>query len=616
MTVSITTNKNIYDGDAATTQWPFTFPVLAEEDVEVHVTDAELIETTIDPSLYTVDIGNARVTYPLSGSPLPADGTTITLIRIVALSQETDYQNQGSFNAETLETALDKMTMEIQQVSESVSRAVKYPIDTTPTVTDTETFISTISEIANAAIDAATEASDAEDTAALWAQLVGAYVEATSLSAKEWAVGVYKRGVAAFGSAKDWAILTGAVVDDAALSAKEWAIGVFKRGVAGFGSAKDWATYTGGTVDNAEYSAKKYAQDAAASAASIATPIPIASGGTNSTTALSNNRVMQSSAGKISEAAAITANRAITSDANGVPVAAPSGLTDTQLGYLLNLFKYRRPALVYISATVVGGETGIDGTSGDCQILFPDGSLRTDSDTTRIRMTISQNAVFNNATRANNVGGLRTGSVASNAWYAVYAVKVTAGSGAATDFVLVADVVFPIQANFATLNTNFGTNGWIYLGMIRYGDNAGATGVILNFVMAGNITKFINAMDPSNNSVTTGIKLATTAGATTLTYTPTAGSGATDIPAHLPLVQYSCFSGSTNVAGIAVRSAASGRTYMALVGGSSVTAGVTYFCSATEGSLVTNGGSVSAGITISIGAFTDGVLGVGTNPVL
>jgi hypothetical protein len=48
--------------------------------------------------------------------------------------------------------------------------------------------------------------------------------------------------------------------------------------------------------------------------------LAVARGGTNSTTALNNNRVMQSSAGAIVEAAAITASRALKSDANGIPV--------------------------------------------------------------------------------------------------------------------------------------------------------------------------------------------------------------------------------------------------------------------------------------------------------
>jgi hypothetical protein len=60
--------------------------------------------------------------------------------------------------------------------------------------------------------------------------------------------------------------------------------------------------------------------------------LPIANGGTNSGTALSNNRVMQSSGGKIVEAAAITGNKALISDANGIPT--QSTVTNTELGYV------------------------------------------------------------------------------------------------------------------------------------------------------------------------------------------------------------------------------------------------------------------------------------------
>ncbi len=60
--------------------------------------------------------------------------------------------------------------------------------------------------------------------------------------------------------------------------------------------------------------------------------LPIANGGTNSSTSLNNNRVMQSSGGAIVEAAAITASRALASDSNGIPVA--SSTTATEVGYV------------------------------------------------------------------------------------------------------------------------------------------------------------------------------------------------------------------------------------------------------------------------------------------
>ncbi len=64
----------------------------------------------------------------------------------------------------------------------------------------------------------------------------------------------------------------------------------------------------------------------------LTTPLSIGQGGTNSSTALNNNRVIQSSGGAIVEAAAITAARALISDANGIPT--HSAVTSTELGYV------------------------------------------------------------------------------------------------------------------------------------------------------------------------------------------------------------------------------------------------------------------------------------------
>jgi hypothetical protein len=62
------------------------------------------------------------------------------------------------------------------------------------------------------------------------------------------------------------------------------------------------------------------------------TTLSVAKGGTNSGTALNDNRIMQSSSGSIIEAAAITASRALVSDANGIPT--HTSVTTTELGYL------------------------------------------------------------------------------------------------------------------------------------------------------------------------------------------------------------------------------------------------------------------------------------------
>lgn len=75
-----------------------------------------------------------------------------------------------------------------------------------------------------------------------------------------------------------------------------------------------------------------YAKGASGVVSFQAVPIPVADGGTNSTTALNNNRIIRSSGGAIGEAAAITASRALVSDSNGIPTHATT--TATEIGYV------------------------------------------------------------------------------------------------------------------------------------------------------------------------------------------------------------------------------------------------------------------------------------------
>ncbi len=66
--------------------------------------------------------------------------------------------------------------------------------------------------------------------------------------------------------------------------------------------------------------------------AEVSGVLPVANGGTNSSAALSNNRVMASLTGAVAELPAITALRALESDASGLPVA--SATTAAELGFV------------------------------------------------------------------------------------------------------------------------------------------------------------------------------------------------------------------------------------------------------------------------------------------
>lgn len=289
-----------------------------------------------------------------------------------------------------------------------------------------------------------------------------------------------------------------------------------------------------------------------------------------------------------------------------------SSVTTTQLSGFLNLYKYRRPNLRYSSGSVVSVETGITtGTSGDATVLFPDGDLRTETGSGRYQATTSQNAVFTHATLGNNQGGIRSGSVATNTWYAAYAVKVTTFSA---NWVMVLDTVLPIQGNYATLNSNFGTNSWVHLGLARYGDNSGATGVILEFRQAGAITIFYNNNTNVIGFGMPGIMLASSAGAVSLTYSGSSGTGATDIPQNIGLeyIVAGCASGGTG--GVSLAHGSGNPKYQSTTeNASNRTAMNAWWPSNQDVQLI---GVNSNAKAIMLAGFVDNALSGGPNPVL
>lgn len=102
------------------------------------------------------------------------------------------------------------------------------------------------------------------------------------------------------------------------------------------GAAIDASKIADGSVSNAEFqylgNVTSDIQTQLNGKEASFTTLPVSKGGTNSSTALNNNRVIQSSGGAIVEAAAITASRALVSDANGIPT--HSAVTSTTLGFL------------------------------------------------------------------------------------------------------------------------------------------------------------------------------------------------------------------------------------------------------------------------------------------
>lgn len=273
--------------------------------------------------------------------------------------------------------------------------------------------------------------------------------------------------------------------------------------------------------------------------------------------------------------------------------------------YVDHYSTYRRPVLQYSSASVVNLETGINGTSGQAQILFPDGNLRTDSTATRINLDLTRVAALTGTAQS----GLQTGTVSNNTWYAVYAVKTTDNT---SNFVTVADKTnFPVQASFSTINTNFGTNSWVYLGLVRYGDNSGTANAVVTFGQSGNFTHFYNTTT-GNAFASSGIRMATTASATSVTYTYSAGNGAAQIPSYILLVLFR--GGAGGGSGLTqLVDAAGAKNYWLTVGTTGVVTSSIWF-QAGDGAKVLNSSAVP--MDIFMDGFIDPVLGVGSNPQL
>jgi hypothetical protein len=126
MTISTQASSVTYLGNGITQTFSFSFVADAAADIIVYYTNAQGVQTVVAPSQYILNLSAAppgqlwgvggTVTYPASGSPIAA-GTSITISRLLPLTQETSISNQGNYAPEVTEQALDTLCMEIQQVS-------------------------------------------------------------------------------------------------------------------------------------------------------------------------------------------------------------------------------------------------------------------------------------------------------------------------------------------------------------------------------------------------------------------------------------------------------------------------------------------------------------------
>lgn len=120
MPISVQTPSNSYVGNGSTTVFAFTFRLIKEADLKVYV-DAALVATSEYVVSGVGDLEGGDVTFDTA----PANGATVFIRREVTQDRDTDYQQGGALNSETLDNDLDRTIMMVQDLAASTLIAVE-----------------------------------------------------------------------------------------------------------------------------------------------------------------------------------------------------------------------------------------------------------------------------------------------------------------------------------------------------------------------------------------------------------------------------------------------------------------------------------------------------------
>ena len=125
MALETTVNRVTYAGNGSTTAFSFPYYFLAQGDLVVIVTTAAGVATTQTiATQYTVSGVGVAAGGTVTMVTAPASGETLTIYRDPGLTQGVDLIENDSLPAETLEQALDRLTMITQRLKDRVDRSI------------------------------------------------------------------------------------------------------------------------------------------------------------------------------------------------------------------------------------------------------------------------------------------------------------------------------------------------------------------------------------------------------------------------------------------------------------------------------------------------------------
>ncbi|WP_323000483.1 hypothetical protein, partial [Castellaniella sp.] len=170
MTISSDVRKaGPFDGNDATTVFPYAFVVFSTAELLVIHTDSAGVESALTSgSDYTATMNPDQNSSPGGDVTLPAPLPTdekITITSAMAYLQTLDLANQGGFYPDVIERALDRIVVLCQQNAEQLSRSIKIGIsDDTPADEYRDSLLQAARDAVAAASAAATSESNAHDS--------------------------------------------------------------------------------------------------------------------------------------------------------------------------------------------------------------------------------------------------------------------------------------------------------------------------------------------------------------------------------------------------------------------------------------------------------------------
>ena len=151
MTITTVISDVTQSGDGLNRSWTWNFLIPDDESLQIIVTNVDGAETIITSNFTVSGIGaetGGTLTYPTIASGLDplSDTDKLTINRVVANTQPRKIRNQRRYDPQVVEAALDRLTMQVQQNTNGLKRAIKTGIGSN---TNPDELINSIKEDAS-----------------------------------------------------------------------------------------------------------------------------------------------------------------------------------------------------------------------------------------------------------------------------------------------------------------------------------------------------------------------------------------------------------------------------------------------------------------------------------